>query len=191
MTSIILGSDCTFRHTQHIVCVHVCPPQSSLSCHFSIGRQRFALLSWSSGCIIQTERRGLPQWLNIMTCEPIKQLIRNSNEADDDEGDAGENFIAIINPLSKNNLILLSKERNWIWKERRWRDPVAVCYCTWSLLTQLKTCRPGFRKVFMNIAAVPEEWIWCLCACWIALESCPILSSLFTHVKELLLMRHK
>lgn len=36
-----------------------------------------------------------------MTCEPIKQLIKNSNEADDDEGDAGENFVAIINPPFK------------------------------------------------------------------------------------------
>lgn len=44
----------------------------------------FALLSF----IIQPERWGLPQWLNIMTCEPIKQLIRNGNEADDDEGEA-------------------------------------------------------------------------------------------------------
>lgn len=39
--------------------------------------------------------------MNIMTCEPIKQLIRNGNDADDDEGDAGANFIAIINPLPK------------------------------------------------------------------------------------------
>lgn len=35
---------------------------------------------------------------NIMTCEPIKQLIRNSSDADDDEGEAGENFIKSLSP---------------------------------------------------------------------------------------------
>lgn len=47
-----------------------------------------------------------------MTCEPIKQLIRNSSDADDDEGEVGENFIKTLsssqpppqpqkNPLSR------------------------------------------------------------------------------------------
>jgi len=38
-----------------------------------------------------------------MTCEPIKQLIRYGNEADDDEGDASENFVPRHQPpLFKN-----------------------------------------------------------------------------------------
>lgn len=41
---------------------------------------------------------GLPGWLKIMTCEPIKQLIRNSSDADDDEGEEGENFITTFSP---------------------------------------------------------------------------------------------
>lgn len=41
---------------------------------------------------------ALPGRLNIMTCEPIKQLIRNSSDADDDEGEAGENFIKTACP---------------------------------------------------------------------------------------------
>lgn len=109
-----------------IVCVVSWPPPSSLSRRFSSGRQRFTLLS---GCIIQPERRGLPRWLNIMTCEPIKQLIRNGNEADDDEGDAGANFIAIINPLPKKTNIFCFLRRVIGLKRRRWRDATAVCYC--------------------------------------------------------------
>lgn len=35
-----------------------------------------------------------------MACEPIKQLIRNSSDADDDEGEVGENFIKTLSPPS-------------------------------------------------------------------------------------------
>ena len=54
------------------VCAGVTGPRGSSSRHFSPGRRRFTLLSRSSGCKIQPEHRGLPRWLNIMTCKPIK-----------------------------------------------------------------------------------------------------------------------
>lgn len=35
--------------------------------------------------------------------------------------------LVIINTIKKKkNLIELSKESNWIWKERSWSDPAAV-----------------------------------------------------------------
>ena len=42
----------------------------------------------------------LPGRLSIMTCEPIKQLIRNSSDADDDEGEARKNFIKALRPAT-------------------------------------------------------------------------------------------
>lgn len=75
------------QHVGGLIALHralclVIPPQPGRFFFF------FPLLSFT----IQPERWGLPQWLNIMTCEPIKQLIRNCNKADDDEGEA------VINP---------------------------------------------------------------------------------------------
>lgn len=145
-TFLTFAIDCGFAARQNsnskrTACVCSLPVSTELSGSSCQRRQCFVLLSRWGGCIIQPERRGLPQWLNIMTCEPIKQLIKNSNEADDDEGEAGENFITIINPLwkKKNNWsCFLGKVIEFERRERRWRDPAVLCYWMWTLLTQLK-----------------------------------------------------